>query len=89
MNASEESPKVAKKLAKAAAKAAKKQTQVEPAGPPPAADAHSPKAGPSPAERAAAAAERQVALQRWRVLLAVVMVIIALGSLLVMMWLRG
>lgn len=89
MSASEENPKVAKKLAKAAAKAAKKQPQVPPAGPPPAADAHSPKNGLSPAERAAAAAERQVALQRWRVVLAVVMAIIALGSVLVMMWLRS
>ena len=39
-------------------------------------------AGPSPAERSAAAAERQVRLQHWRVILAVAGVIVALVTLL-------
>ena len=85
MNTTEENPKLAKKLAKAAAKAAKKRGKVvEPidapgAGPPAAAG------GRSPAERSAEAAERQVALQRWRVVLAVIGAIIAITTLLVML----
>jgi hypothetical protein len=85
MNASKDDPKVAKKLAKAAAKAAKKQRQgVQPVGsPPPGAGA--PVGGRSPAERSAEAAERQVRLQRWRVLIALLAAVIGLVTLLVLL----
>jgi cobalamin biosynthesis Mg chelatase CobN len=89
MDTNEQNPKVAKKLAKAAAKAAKKQSAAPNSGPGRAGAARTYVAGDSPAERAAAAAERQVALQRWRVVLAVVTAIIALGSLLVVWWARN
>lgn len=80
MNANAEDPKVAKKRAKAAAKAAKKGL-------------HAPQSvafgdGKSPAERAAAAAERQVALQRWRVILGIVGALIAIATFLIM-WNRS
>lgn len=78
MNASAEDPKLAKKLAKAAAKSAKKQARAQRAAP-------SSAAGHSPTERSADAAERQVALHRWRVVLAVIGAIIALITLLVML----
>ena len=83
MNASQNDPKLAKKLAKATAKAAKKQARAEQKVGPPAEGARAPAADRSPAERSAEAAERQVALQRWRVVLAVVGAIIALATLLV------
>jgi hypothetical protein len=89
MNATEEDPKVAKKMAKAAAKAAKKKAKIDPVSGPPADTGPACGGGRSPAERSAEAAERQVALQRWRVVLAVLTAIIALASLLVMWWLRG
>ncbi|MFQ5805292.1 MAG: hypothetical protein ACE5I3_02450 [Phycisphaerae bacterium] len=82
MNETEENPKLAKKLAKAAAKAAKKKAKLEHPGRSPAGAATS---GRSPAERSAEAAERQVALQRWRVVLAVVGAIIAFATLLVVL----
>lgn len=79
-------PKLAKKLAKAESKATKKRPRVEPpAGAPVGAP---PAQGRSPAERSADAAERQVALQRWRVILAVVAALVALATLLIM-WQRG
>ena len=63
--------KVDKKAAKQAAKTAKKQAKAEraaaDAGDQTAAAARSAGGGPSPAERSAQAAERQVALTRWRV----------------------
>ena len=80
MNAGAEDPKVAKKRAKAAAKVAKKDKRS-----PVTADYGD---GKTPAERAAAAAERQVALQRWRVALAVIAALIALATLLAT-WDRG
>jgi hypothetical protein len=80
MSSSELDPKVAKKMAKAAAKAAKKRVA---GGLPPEPKTVSPPAGSSPAERAAAAAERQVALHRWRVVLAAVAALIGLVTLLV------
>ena len=83
MGSEETDPKVAKKIAKAAAKAAKKGAS---AGSPPAAEPSAPAGGQTPAERSAAAAERQVALQRWRVILAVVAAAIALITLLVMVF---
>jgi hypothetical protein len=86
MNDSVRDPKLAKKLAKAESKAAKKRVGTEaPADAPAAA---SPVGGRSPAERSADAAERQVALQRWRVILAVVAALVALATLLIM-WQRG
>jgi hypothetical protein len=85
MNPTEENPKLAKKLAKAAAKAAKKKGKVtEPTGLP-GAGAPPPAGARSPSERSAEAAERQVALQRWRVVLAVIGAIIAITTLLVML----
>lgn len=79
MNPSEQDPKFAKKMAKAAAKAAKKSRGTVAA--PPAAAA--PVGGRSPAERSADAAERQVKLQRWRIIMAAVAVLVALVTLLV------
>ena len=81
MGSDETDPKVAKKTAKAAAKAAKKQASAAPPSP---AEPSTPAGARSPTERSAAAAERQVALQRWRVILAVVAAAIALITLLVM-----
>jgi cobalamin biosynthesis Mg chelatase CobN len=88
MNATEEDPKIAKKMAKAAAKAAKKRAKTDPIPGPSAEAGTARQGGRTPAERAAQAAERQVALQRWRVAFAVITAIIALGSLLVMIWMR-
>ncbi len=88
MNAAAENPKVAKKLAKVSAKAAKKQAQTTTPGGVGAEAARPPGSGPSPAERSAEAAERQVALHRWRVVLALATALIAIISLLIM-WLRG
>ncbi len=76
--------KIAKKQAKAAAKAAKKGVMS-------ARDVAVSRAGGSgaltPAERAAAAAEKQVRLQHWRVILAGVSVLVGLITLLIM-WAR-
>ncbi len=88
MNATEGNPKLAKKLAKAAAKAAKKKGKVAPTIGPPSAGAPPAAGDRSPAERAADAAERQVALQRWRVGVAVLAAIIALATLLIL-WFRN
>jgi hypothetical protein len=82
-------PKTAKKLAKARLKAAKKREAAGRAdaaaeGAPGARTASDlPPAGATPAERAAAAAERQVRLQRLRVLIALGAVVVALLTLLV------
>ena len=78
---SEQDPKAAKKVAKALAKAAKKEVAARTP------DAQ-PADGLSPAERAAAAAERQVSLQRWRVVLAALAAVIALATFWVM-WSRS
>jgi hypothetical protein len=80
--------KIAKKAAKAAAKAQKKSlAQSESASPieskeppPPVASGEN---GLSPAERSAAAAERQVRLQTYRVLIAVVVALVTLATLIV------
>ncbi len=73
-------PKYVKKMAKARVKAAKKRPltkEIDPAGP----DRSD---GKTPAERAAAAAERQVALQRWRVAFALVSTLVALATLVIL-----
>ena len=85
MNMVEQDPKRAKKLAKAAAKAAKKRAKAEKGDGTTAAASPTPPAGRSPAERSAEAAERQVALHRWRVILAAIGALIALITLLVML----
>jgi len=85
MYETEENPKLAKKRAKAAAKAAKKKARLGQGVGPPTEAAPTPADGRSPAERSADAAERQVALHRWRVMLAVIGAIIALTTLLIML----
>ena len=83
--------KAVKKSAKAAAKRLKKEAKQQPTvsppsrprwGPPSATPATKIDSGPTPAERSAAAAERQVRLQQRRVLLSAVGVAIALATLL-------
>ena len=73
--AQKKADKAQAKLDKKAAKARAKSTEVAVGAPAAAAD-HA--AGPSPAERSAAAAERQVRLQRWRVILALAAMLVAL-----------
>jgi hypothetical protein len=85
MNTTQENPKLAKKLAKAAAKAAKKKAKVAEPTDSPGVGAPAATGARSPSERSAEAAERQVALQRWRVVLALVAAIIALATLLIML----
>lgn len=73
----DDNQKIAKKQAKAQVKEVKKQQQagtVEEFEP----DSST---GPSPAERSASAAERQVKLQRWRAVFAVISTLIALATL--------
>jgi ferric-dicitrate binding protein FerR (iron transport regulator) len=72
MSEAKEAAKVAKKERKLAVKQAKKQAEASPEAP----------AGPTPAERSAAAAERQVRLQRLRVVLAFLGVAVAAAMLL-------
>ena len=72
--------KLAKKMAKAQVKEAKKGAPVVKEG----VDQPDILEGSTPAERAAAAAERQVALQRWRVAFALVSTLIALGTLVIL-----
>ncbi len=79
--------KTAKKLAKAAAKAAKKGGAVSATAGNTAAPAAGSNGELTPAERAAAAAEKQVRLQHWRVILAGVSVLVGLITLLIM-WAR-
>ena len=70
-------PKVAKKLLKAQAKAQKKRAKLAaglPGAPPPVAEGTS---APGAADRSAAAAERQVRLQRWRVAIALLTLLVA------------
>ena len=73
----DDNQKTAKKQTKAQVKVEKKQQQAgtvekfEPNG----------SESPSPAERSAAAAERQVRLQRWRVAFALISSLIALATL--------
>jgi hypothetical protein len=91
MSATGNDTKLEKKLAKAAAKAAKKRAKAavrtgESAAPTDEIPSGSPDR--SPAERAADAAERQVSLQRWRVVLALIAALIGLGTLAAML-LRG
>jgi hypothetical protein len=86
-------PKTAKKLAKARLKEAKKRAAAE-ATPAPSAQIEKPSAGgPTPAERSAAAAERQVRLQRLRVIIALAATIVGLLTLLLTTrpwtWLRA
>ena len=69
--------KIAKKQAKAEVKTLKKQEQVETVGKP----ESTASLDPSAAERSAAAAERQVRLQRWRVAFALISTLIALVTL--------
>jgi hypothetical protein len=73
--------KTLKKLAKAEAKTAKK---VSPAAIQPAIDASGPDE-PTPAERSAAAAERQLIWHRWKVIFAGVSALIALITLVVLL----
>jgi hypothetical protein len=72
MSEAKEAAKVAKKERKLAVKQAKKLAEASPEAP----------AGPTPAERSAAAAERQVRLQRLRVVLAFLGVAVAAAMLL-------
>ena len=75
---SKDETKIQKKLAKSEAKTAKKMPE-----------AHGPDAafrsGESPAERSAAAAEKQLSLHRWKVIFAGVSVLIALVSLILLL----
>ncbi len=70
-------PKIAKKLLKAQVKAEKKRAKLaaESSSAPPAAELSS--APGTPADRSAAAAERQVRLQRWRVAIALLTLAVA------------
>lgn len=86
MDSSKEASKAAKKAAKAEVKRQKKLkpdgTVSAAAGAPPAASTTVPESsGPSPSERSAEAAERQVGLQRWRVTIAIITLLVALASL--------
>ena len=86
MDESKEEAKIAKKAAKAAAKAQKKASVQMDSAPPhevvePLPSTGATKEEPSPAERSAAAAERQVRLQTYRVLIAVVVALVALATL--------
>ena len=75
-------PKIAKKLLKAQAKAEKKRAKFaaeSPGAPPPTAEASS---APGAADRSAAAAERQVRLQRWRVVIALLTLAVAVVTFL-------
>jgi|GEM_PF-5404404 len=76
----ETDPKIAKKAAKAAVKAAKKQAIIP--APPGAGDEQK----NSPAARSAAAAERQVGLTRWRVVLGILSILVALITLYFTIW---
>jgi len=92
MSQSKEDAKTAKKAAKALVKAEKKgsvgggvdssgrRAATPTSSPVPDAVPATPN-GPTAAERSAAAAERQVALQRYRVLLAVLMLVVALAAI--------
>ncbi len=73
-------PKISKKTAKAAVKTAKKQNQ------PTAVHRPSKDSEDSPAARSAAAAERQVVLTRWRVVLGLLAVIVALITMFLTLW---
>jgi hypothetical protein len=75
-------PKTTKKLAKASLKEAKKRAAAESPPAPPDRAQKRPAGGPTPAERSAAAAERQVRLQRLRVIIALGAMILALVTLL-------
>lgn len=89
MDKSKDATKAAKKAAKAQAKLQKKLTKVGggQAGTEPTEAVVAPRAstdsGPTPAERSAAAAERQVRLQRYRVWFAFLMVFVAVATFLV------
>lgn len=72
-------PKALKKSLKAEIKQAKKSAKIQQAT---AASAAEKSDGLTPAERSAAAAEKQVRLQRWRVVLAVAGVLVAAATLL-------
>lgn len=74
------SSKAAKKAAKAEAKRTKKEAKAALAAK--ASTAASSISGPSPAERSAVAAERQVRLQRWRVVFALLMFLVAAATFL-------
>ncbi|MGD8353270.1 MAG: hypothetical protein PVJ01_03815 [Pseudomonadota bacterium] len=82
MNAAKNDQKVSKKIAKAAAKAAKKGLH-PPAG---TASPELVEAGKTPAERSADAAEKQLKVHKWRLIFAVFSVLVALGSLLVLLY---
>ena len=69
--------KIAKKQAKAEVKTLKKQGQIETVEK----SESTVSTDPSPAERSASAAERQVKLQFWRVAFALISTIIALATL--------
>ena len=73
-------PKIAKKLLKAEAKAQKKRaklaTESKAAPLPPAVQGSGNLGSPSPADGSAAAAERQVRLQRWRVAIALLTLLV-------------
>jgi len=77
VGSAKEQAKAEKKAAKAKLKAEKKANQTASHVPAGGSDG-----GPSPAERSAAAAEKQVALQRFRVLFALLMFIVATAMLL-------
>jgi len=83
MTETQDPAKTSKKIAKGEAKRAKKGAKAAALAEAANAGAAPPvPAGTSPAERSAAAAERQVRLQRWRVVFAVLMFLVAAGTFL-------
>jgi hypothetical protein len=94
--AAKERAKAEKKLAKARVKAEKKLGAGAPTGGPATPEAPAPAIpsapgapdGLTPAERSARAAERQVSLQRWRILFALLGFVVALATLLWMIFFR-
>ena len=82
MNDNSSKIKAAKKAAKAELKALKKQAKVEAVTPAEKTSVEQ-TTGRTPAERSAAAAEKQVRLQRFRVLIGILAVLVGLATLLV------
>jgi hypothetical protein len=83
MPESKEQAKAAKKLAKAQAKALKKGR----AQPPDSGSKPDDPAGLTPAERSARAAEQQLAVRRWQMWIALAMMLVALTTFIVRLFL--
>lgn len=83
MSEQKDAAKAAKKAAKSRAKINKKLSKEQRGAPPTEACTAPRDPGPTPAERSAAAAERQVRLQRFRVWISLTAALIALATLLV------